>query len=132
MKQSNGHYLRSTDKYAWYLKKPRYIPYMLRELSSLFVGLFSCIIVWGLYQLSQGEVAFTAWTQLLWDKLLWVNILIFAFAFYHSYSWFMVTPKAMPIKFKGKRVPGFFIIGAHMLLWLMASVLVFALFFYGA
>jgi fumarate reductase subunit C len=132
MKQSNGNYVRSTDKYAWYLKKPRYIPYMLRELSSLFVGLFSCIIVWGLYQLSQGEVAFTAWTQLLWGKFLWLNLLIFAFAFYHSYSWFMVTPKAMPIKFKGKRVPGFVIIGAHMLLWLMASVVVFALFIYGA
>jgi len=132
MKQYNGHFIRPADKYAWYLKKPRYIPYMLRELSSLFVGLFSCILVWGLYQHSQGEVAFNAWTQLIWNQLFWLNLLIFVFAFYHSYSWFMVTPKAMPIKFKGKRVSGVTIIGAHMLLWLIASVVVFTLFVIGA
>ena len=132
MKQSNGNYIRSTAKFSWYLKKPKYIPYMLRELSSLFVGVFCCFLVWGLYQLSQGEVVFNQWLNVLWNKLFWLNIVIFLFVFYHSYSWFMVTPKAMPIKFKGKRIPGWVIIAAHMIMWIVCSIVIFALFIYGA
>jgi len=104
---------------------------MMRELSSLFIGLFSLQIVWGLYQHSLGEVAFQAWSDNLWNNCLVLSLVIFAFAVYHSFTWFKVTPKAMPLKFAGKRIPGIVIIAAHLLLWLFCSVFVWFIFLYG-
>jgi fumarate reductase subunit C len=44
------------------------------------------------------------------------------FAIYHTYTWFQVTPKAMPLAVGGKRVPGAFIVAAHWLGFVVVSV----------
>lgn len=124
MKTAKGTYIRPPARFSWWLRKSTYISYMMRELSSLFIGIFSLLMVCGLYQFSQGKEAFTSWTSALWGNYLWLSALMFIFAVYHSYTWFIVTPKAMPLKFSGKRVAGSIIIGAHMLLWLFCSVFV--------
>lgn len=132
MKLANGNYIRSPNRYSWWLRQGRYVRYMMRELSSLFIGVFSVMMVWGLYRLSQGETAFTAFTDMFWSKsILVLSVLMFLFAAYHSYSWFSVTPQAMPLKMGGKRIAAGVIIGAHMLLWLACSVAVWAAFVYG-
>ena len=131
MKQANGNYIRPTARYSWWLRQGRYWRYMLRELSSLFIGVFSLMLVWGLYRLSQGEAAFSSWSANLWDQMLPLSLLVFVFAFYHSVSWFAVTPKAMPLKFAGKRLPSSLIVGAHLLLWLLVTALTWVTFVYG-
>lgn len=132
MKLANGNYIRPPNRYSWWLRQGRYVRYMMRELSSLFIGLFSIMMVWGLYRFSQGEAAFTAFTELLWsNSTIVLSVLIFLFAVYHSYTWFSVTPKAMPLKMGGKRIAAGVIVGAHLLLWLLCSVLVWGAFVYG-
>ena len=57
-------------------------------------------------------------------------VLTLVFAVYHTFTWFQVTPKAMPLVFAGKRVPGFLIVLAHWVglivvtaaLWLLVVV----------
>lgn len=131
MKLANGNYIRPAARFTWWLNKKNYFSYMMRELSSLFIGIFSVMMVWGLYQHSQGLEAYTAWTNGLWNNSPLLSVVIFLFAIYHSYTWFIVTPKAMPLKVAGNRVPGWVIVGAHMLLWLVCSVLTWVMFVYG-
>jgi len=131
MKLDNGNYVRPIPRFSWWLSKKMYFGYMMRELSSLFIGLFSLIMVWGLYQHSNGEAAFQLWINNLWNNFSLLSIVILLFAIYHSYSWFKVTPKAMPLKMFGKRIAGSIIIGAHLALWLLCSVFVWAIFVYG-
>ncbi|RLA03248.1 MAG: fumarate reductase subunit C [Gammaproteobacteria bacterium] len=131
MKLANGNYVRPTARFSWWLSKKNYFSYMMRELSSLFIGIFSLIMVWGLYQFSQGEAAYNAWSNNLWSNLTVLSVLSFCFAVYHSFTWFVVTPKAMPLKFAGKRIPGSIIIAAHMLLWMGATIFVWVAFVYG-
>jgi len=131
MKLANGNYIRPPARYSWWLRQGRYWRYMLRELSSLFIGIFSLMLVWGLYRLSQGEAAFSSWSANLWDQMLPLSLLVFVFAFYHSVSWFAVTPKAMPLRFAGKRLTSAFIVGAHLLLWLLVTALTWIAFIYG-
>jgi len=131
MKTASGTYIRPTARFSWWFHKKTYFRYMMRELSSLFIGLFSLQMVWGLYQHSQGEAAFTSWANNLWNDWLLLSLISFAFATYHSITWFLVTPKAMPLKMSGKRIPGSIIIGAHLLLWLLCSLVFWALFIDG-
>ncbi len=131
MKSANGNYIRPTPRFSWWLRKNTYLSYMMREVSSLFIGTFTLMMVWGLYQFSQGEIAYTAWSNGLWNDLFILSLVIFAFSVYHSFTWFLVTPKAMPIKMSGKRVSGSIIIGAHLLLWFLCSLFVWLIFVYG-
>lgn len=128
MKLANGNYVRSPARYSWWLRRGRYLRYMMRELSSLFIGIFSVTMVWGLFRLSQGEAAFMAWTNMLWNYSVGFFMVTFMFALYHSYSWFIVTPKAMPMTIAGKKVAAGIIVAAHLLLWLICSILVWLAF----
>jgi fumarate reductase subunit C len=115
-------YLREPSKSGWWLEQPRYIRYMAREMSALFIGIYGLILIVGLFRLSQGEIAYAAFLATVEGPAgLIFAIVAFVFAIYHTYTWFQVTPKAMPLMFGGKRVPGAIIIAAHWLGFLVVS-----------
>lgn len=131
MKLENGNYIRPSARFTWWLRQERYFNYMMRELSSLFIGIFSITLIWGLYRLSQGEIAFITWINAVWNYSIVLSVVTLLFAVYHSYTWFIVTPKAMPLKLAGKRVPAAVIAGAHLLLWLLCTIFTLVAFVYG-
>ena len=117
-------YMRDV-KPSWWLGQPRYVRYMIRELTSLFVGLYSAWLVVALVRLAQGQAA--------WEGFLAASssppsvlfqLMCLAFAAYHSITWFNLTPKAMPLTLKGEPVSGRAIIGAHYAVWAMVSLMV--------
>ncbi len=115
-------YLREPSKTGWWLEQPRYIRYMAREMSALFIGIYGLILIVGLFRLSQGEIAYEAFLATVEGPAgLIFAIVAFVFAVYHTYTWFQVTPKAMPLMFGGKRVPGAIIIAAHWLGFVVVS-----------
>ncbi len=123
-------YIREPSKTRWWLEQPRYIRYMMREISSLFIGLYALLLVIGLVQLSRGKTAYEEYLAAVEGPagLLFAACAMF-FAVYHSYTWFQVTPKAMPLMLGGKPLPGALIIAAHWFgfilvsaaLWLLAG-----------
>lgn len=118
-------YHRPVSNYTWWLTQPRYIRYMAREASCIFIGAYSIVLVVGLLRLSQGAVAWEGFLQSLQTPASIVfHLLALAFALYHTTTWFNVTPKAMPLQFGGNRVPGSAIIAAHYLGWIVVSALV--------
>ena len=115
-------YLREPSKTGWWLEQPRYIRYMAREMSALFIGIYALILIVGLFRLSQGEAAYAAFLATVEGPAgLIFAIVAFVFAVYHTYTWFQVTPKAMPLTFGGKRVPGAVIVAAHWFGFLVLS-----------
>jgi len=121
-------YIRPVSTTGWWLSEGLYFRYMMRELSSLFIGAFAITLIVGFYRLSQGGIEFEAFTAALLGPVGTVfAIITLVFALYHSYTWFQVTPKAMPIVLAGKRVPGFIIVAAHWVGFAVVTVVVWLL-----
>lgn len=116
-------YIREVSKTGWWLKQPRYIRYMMREITALFIGIYVLILMAGLFRLSQGKLAYEAFLADAEGLVgLAFAVVAFVFSVYHTYTWFQVTPKAMPLMLAGKRVPGAFIVAAHWLGFAVVSV----------
>ena len=124
---SNRPYIRPLPT-SWWLKEGRYVRYMIREATCLFIALHALVLLIGLFRLSQGREAFDAFLVGLWSpsgQILSAVILLMAVI--HSVTWFNLTPKAMPLWIGDRKVPGWMIVGAHYAGWLMVSVVTFYL-----
>lgn len=117
-------YMRKFPKW-WWLKQGRYRTYMIRELTCIFIGAYSIVIVVGLMRLSQGRAEYDAFLDAL-HRPLWItfHLLAILFALFHTVTWFGVAPKAMPLQIGEIRVPGAAIIMAHYAGWIVVSVAV--------
>ena len=112
----------------WIFRHPRYVRYMVREFSCLFIGGWTALMVYGLKQLSEGPAAWAAFLSLLKSPAGVVfQLLTLAFATYHSITWFKLTPKALPLQFGEEFVPDWVIAGAHFAAWGLVSVVIIAL-----
>jgi fumarate reductase subunit C len=118
---TNRPYIRPMPT-SWWLKEGRYVRYMMREATCLFVGLHAFVLVLGIFRLSQGPEAFEAYLAALWSPAgQFMCALILVMAVVHSVTWFNLTPKAMPLWIGDKQVPGWMIIGAHYAGWFVVS-----------
>ena len=110
---------------SWWLLQGRYVRYMIRELTCLFITLFSVILMIGIYQISQGQAAFDSYLNILWSPSgQLVSAIILVMAVVHTLTWFNLTPKAMPLWIGDKKLPGWVIIGAHYVAWAILSLLI--------
>ena len=117
-------YVRKVER-SWWLQHPRYVAYMIRELTSLFIGLYCALLVVGLIRLAQGRAAWEGFVAALSSPLgVALQLVCLVFAIYHSVTWFALTPKAMPLMIKDKPVPGLAIVGAHYVAWAVVSIVV--------
>lgn len=100
-------YVRSMD--GWWKRDAYFMRYMAREVTALFVAGYAVVLLVGLVRLGQGRAAYEAWLQALKSPLSLVfHLIVLAVFCYHTWSWFNIMPKTMPILFVGgKRVqPG--------------------------
>lgn len=100
-------YVRSMD--GWWKRDAYFKSYMAREATAVIVALYAVVLLAGIVRLNQGEAAFNGWLQYL--KTPWMlvfHLIALATFVYHTWSWFNIMPKTMPIMFiGGKRVqPG--------------------------
>jgi fumarate reductase subunit C len=117
--------------FRWIFRHPRYVRYMAREFSCLFIGAWTLLMVWGLKQLAEGPAAWAAFLECLKSPASIVfHVLALGFAAYHSITWFNLTPKALPLQFGEEFVPDAVISGAHFGAWAALSLAV--LYFAGA
>ncbi len=121
-------YTKPFPRFTWWLAQARYLRYMAREITSLFIGAYSGLLVIGLWQLNAGKAAWDAYLAAVQSPLgVAFYVITFAFALYHTGTWFNVTPKAMPIEIAGKRLSGCIIIGTHYAGWAVVSIVLFLL-----
>ena len=114
-------YVRPMPK-SWWMHQGRYVRYMIREATCLFIGLHALVLLFGIYRLSQGRDAFDAFLAALWSPAGRVmSVVIVLMAVVHSVTWFNLTPKAMPLWIGDRKVPDSIIIGDHYGGWIAVS-----------
>jgi fumarate reductase subunit C len=121
-------YVREVPKTTWFLKQSRYQHYMLHEISSIFVAIYTGILIVGLFRLAQGPEAWNGWLGAVTSPIgIVFHLLAFVFALLHTTSWFKAVPQAMRIQRGESFVPGKLIVGVHYGVWAVVSVVVLVL-----
>lgn len=98
----------------WWIRKRSYFVFVMRELSSLFVAWLVLYLLLLVRAVGRGETAydkFLDWASSPW--LIVVNVVAFAFVVLHTVTWFSLTPQAMVLDVRGRRVPPAAIIGVQ-------------------
>ncbi len=120
--------VRECPPTTWYFRQPRYMRYMSREITSIFVGAYCVLLVVGLQRLADGPTAWEGFLLALQSPASIVfQILALVAAVYHAATWFNATQKAMPIQIGEGFVPGNLISGAHYAAWAVLSLIVLIL-----
>ena len=109
----------------WWLQRPEYLRFVLREVSSVFVAYFVALTLLQVYMLSRGPQAYAIFLDLLKNPFVIVwNGISFLFVVFHSITWFNLAGRAMVVRVAGKRVPGVLISGSNYAAWLVVSAVV--------
>ena len=123
-------FVRPVSKTGWWLKHPRYMRYMSREVTCIPIGAVALLMVCALERLSKGQAVYDAFIAAIQGPLSVLGlIIVLVFALHNATSWFNVTPKALPVQMGEEFLAGKYIIGAHYAVWIVASLIV--LFFAG-
>jgi fumarate reductase subunit C len=106
----------------WWLSQRSYLKFILREISSVFVAWFVVLTLLQIRALSSWPQAYAEFQQ--WLKapfLVALNVVSFFFVVFHAVTWFNLTPRAMVIRIRGKRLPEFLVAGPNYVVWLVVS-----------
>lgn len=109
----------------WWLSRPSYVAFILREISSVFVAwsvVFLLLLVRAIGEGPRSWTDFLAWAGTPWVVVL--NVVTIAFLVYHAVTWFQLTPKAMALRLGGRRVPGAAIAASAYVGWAVVSAFV--------
>jgi fumarate reductase subunit C len=114
---------------TWWLKKPSYFLFMLRELSSVFIALFLVVYLIQLSQLNDGSQAYVSFARKL-SSPGWIlfHLIVLAFALYHSFTWFKSTAVILPIRIGEHQLPRELVVALNIGAWIIVSLVIWFLF----
>lgn len=118
----------NTQPATWWLRNRAYRRYMLREATSIPLFIYCVFLVYGLYCLSRGDVAFAAWLELLRSPvLLTMQFVALGAAVFHAWTWIELVPKILVLDTPPIKISGSTIKRAHQLLAVTVFVVVMVL-----
>jgi len=124
-KMSRRPYVREVPPTSWYFRAPRYMRYMTREVTSIFIGIYTVILLIGLARLSEGQVQWEGFLAALRTPASVIfHLLALAFALYNSFTWFNVAPKALPLQFGEELAPDSVVASGHYVVWVLLSLFI--------
>src|SRR5690242_16745372 len=106
----------------WWLARRAYLAFILRELSSFFVGWFILFTLWQIHAISQGwddYHDFQAWARR--PAVLALNVVSLFFIVFHAVTWLNLAPKAMVVRLRGQRVPAWWMLAGNYAAWVAVS-----------
>ncbi len=109
---------------TWWLKRPAYFWFMMREFSSVFIGVYSVILLVMVARVKAGATAFDGFVAALQSPVAIVfHLVALLFAVLHSATWFNATPKAMVIRRGEEKVPPALMIASNYVAWVVLSAI---------
>jgi len=106
----------------WWLERWCYARFVLRELTSLFIGFAAFVWLWLLRALAGGPETYAGFVAGMKTPLmLALHAVTLAAALFHAITWFHLTPRAAVIRIGGKRLPDGIVVGLNYCIWLAAS-----------
>jgi len=114
---------------GWWRRNPYFVRYMIREASSVFLAIYSVILLVGLWRLTQGAAAWEAWLGALTNPISilfhWLALLTVG---YHAYTWWKVAPKTAPdLRIGGRPLPECAVTAGGLLGTIGASILIYVI-----
>jgi len=109
----------------WWIGQWRYLRFILREISSVFVAIFVVMTILQLRALQHGADSYASFQEFLTSPaVLALNLICLAFVVFHAVTWFNLAPHALGLRIRGKPVPPFMISVPNYVAWLCVSALV--------
>ena len=119
-------WLRRHVSTYWWLEKPSYFVFILREATCLFVAWFAVYLLWLIAAVVEGPASyeqFLAWSATPW--LMVLNAVSLALLVFHAITFFEAAPQALVVHLGHHRVPARVMLAAHFAAWAVASAVVF-------
>src|SRR5713226_2637108 len=109
---------RSRVSTWWWLARWPYLKFILREISSVFVAWFVVVLLLQIRALSRRSEAYAAFERWLQNPLILLsNLMTLFFVVCQAVTWFNVASREMAVRFRGRRVPDLWIVGANYATW---------------
>ena len=118
-------WLRPHISTYWWLERPSYLVFILREGSCMFVGWFVVYLLLLLRAVAAGDTAyaqFLSWSAT--PPVLLLNGVTFAFVVFHAVTFFQAAPQAMVVRIGARRLSGRALLMGHYAAWAAASVVI--------
>ena len=97
--------------WTWWTQKGTYFRVFLREATSAFILAEIVLFMLLVHKAGQDAETYRAYRDFLWHPLMVVfHLVALAFALWHSVTWFLLAPSALPRQIAGRRVPAAFIV----------------------
>jgi fumarate reductase subunit C len=110
----------------WWLRRRSYLLFVLRELSSIFVAWFVVFLLLLVNAVNQGPEDYRRFLD--WSAtpgMLLLNVVALCFILLHAVTWlFTLSPHAMVVRLRGRRLPPAVIGVGNLVAWMLASALV--------
>jgi fumarate reductase subunit C len=107
----------------WWARRRSYTTFMLRELSSVFVALFIVELLLLVRAVGRGPAAYEDFLDALANPLMIVvNVVALAFVLLHAVTFANLTPRAMVVRVRGRRMPSRAVLAGVYLGWFVVTV----------
>ena len=115
-------YYRRRVPLLWWTRRRSYLIFMLRELSSVFVALFVVELLLLVRAVARGPVAYERFLHTMANPaMIAVNVVALAFLLLHAVTFANLTPRAMVVRIRRRRVPARAILAGVYLGWLVVT-----------
>jgi fumarate reductase subunit C len=106
----------------WWMKRPSYVLFILREVSSVFVAWSVVYLLLVVRAVHRGRHAYSQF--LIWSSdplILALNGLTLFFLVLHAVTWFNLAPQALVMHVRGERVPARWIALSNYAAWAVVT-----------
>lgn len=108
--------------WTWWLKRPAYTKFMVRELTSAFIAPYALFLL-VLVCAAKEPGRFHALYQSLRSPLsVALHLVVLFFALFHAITFFNLTPRALVVRVGEEKIPDSAIALLHYLGWAVVSV----------
>jgi fumarate reductase subunit C len=98
----------------WWTRKRTYFLFVMRELSSLFIAWLVLYLLLLIRAVDRGPAAYADFLDRAASPwLVALNLVAFGFILLHTVTWFSLTPQAMVVSVRGRRLPAAAIIAGQ-------------------
>jgi len=110
---------------TWWLKRPGYVRFMLREITSVFVAIFVVEMLVIVYKIGQGPQAYAdMMAKLQSPGCVVFHVIALAFVVYHTITWFQATGVVQVVRMGDKQVPPALVVTGNYVAWVVVTAFI--------
>lgn len=115
-------YYRRRMPLLWWARRRTYAIFVLRELSSAFVALFIVELLLLVRATARGPASYASFLDTLaHPAVIALNSVALAFVLLHAVTFANLTPRAMIVRVRGRRIPPRALLAGVYLGWLLVT-----------